>query len=52
MRFNEYIRHVINEATYHVDLNEEDYAIITTERNKDALRARSKGRVPKGGKTS
>lgn len=45
MKFNEYLRHVINEATYHVDLSEEDYAIITRERNQDAERTRAKGRV-------
>lgn len=46
MGFNEYIRHLINEATLHVDLTEQDYAIITQERNKDIKRARSKGRFP------
>lgn len=46
MGFNEYIRHAINEATYHIDLTEADYAIITAEREQDIKRARAKGRFP------
>jgi hypothetical protein len=46
MGFNEYIRHVINEATFHIDLNKDDYAIITAEREQDIKRARAKGRFP------
>jgi hypothetical protein len=50
MGFNEYIRHIINEATLHVDLTPEDYAIITKEREQDIERARAKGRFPKSRK--
>jgi hypothetical protein len=42
MGFNEYIRHLINEAIYHVALDEHDYQIITSERKHDARRQNSK----------
>lgn len=46
MKFGEYIRHIVNEATLNVILTKEDYDIITNERNKDVKRARAKGRFP------
>lgn len=44
MGFNEYVRHLIYEATEHVGLTKEDYEAIERERERDVERARTKGR--------
>jgi predicted DNA-binding ribbon-helix-helix protein len=49
MGFNEFIRHLIYEATEHVTLTKQDYEIIEQERQRhvNIKRSNSSGRVPK-----
>jgi len=50
MKFNEYIRFVIYEATENISLDEEDYEEIERERIADVKREAAKRRVPKNKK--
>lgn len=47
MGFNEYVRHIIYEATENVELKVEDYEIIERERRRHVERTSAKRRLPK-----